>query len=401
MRRAMGQAFIVGALGTLVFGAVAKAQDWPHWRGPNYDGISTETGLETTWESGPPKVWEREIGSAFSAISCVDGKAYTCGTQDKQQVLFCLNADTGEVLWQRPFEKEFHETSGGDGTRATPTVNGGRVYILGALGRLVCFDAKDGNEIWSRQFDGKPQWGYAASVLIEGDLAVATAGGKRGALVALDKKTGETVWECGSGLVGYATPYPFTFDGRRYVVGFLGKKVIIADVKTGGEVWSVPWETDWDVNASTPIFHDGHLFLSSGYKHGAILLKLARAGEKLTTETVWENKNIRAKFQTPVLYEGHLYTSDEVGLKFVEFATGEQKWSQRGTKHGTVIIADGHLFVLTETGELLIGPASPKGFEPLTKARILSGRCWTVPTLYKGRLYARNFEKVVCHRLTR
>jgi outer membrane protein assembly factor BamB len=401
MRYAVGQALIVGALGALVFTTVAEAQDWPHWRGPNYDGISAETGLETAWESGPPKVWEREIGSAFSAISCVDGRIYTCGTQDKQQVLFCLNADTGEVLWQRPFEEQYRDRQGGDGTRATPSVDDGRVYILGALGRLVCFDAKDGSEIWSRQFSGKPQWGYAASVLIEGDLAVATAGGDRAALIALDKKTGETVWECGSGLVGYAAPYPFTFDGRRYVVGFLGKHIIIADVKTGREVWSMPWETSWDVNASTPIFHEGHLFLSSGYKHGSILLKLARAGEKLTTQTVWENKNIRAKFQTPVLYEGHLYTSDEVGFKCVAFATGEEKWSRRGTKHGTVVIADGHMFVLTEGGELLTGAAKPDGFEPLTKAGILSGRCWTVPTLYKGRLYARNFEKVVCHKLTR
>jgi outer membrane protein assembly factor BamB len=402
MRYAVGRALIVGALSMLVVGTAAQAQDWPHWRGPNYDGISAETGLETVWESGPPKVWERAIGSAFSAISCVDGKVYTCGTQAKQQVLFCLDADTGEVLWQKAIEKEFRETSGGDGTRATPTVDDGRVYILGALGRLVCFDAKDGNEIWSQQFNGKPQWGYAASVLIEGDLAIATAGGNRGALVALDKETGKTVWECGSGLVGYATPYALTFDGRRYVVGFLGKKVIIADLKTGREVWSMPWETDWDVNASTPIFHDGQLFLSSGYKHGATLLKLARTGEKLTTQTVWENKNIRAKFQTPVLYEGHLYGGDETELfKCIEFATGEPKWRERTGPHGTVVVADGCLFVLTGTGALLIGQASPSGFEPTTKAQILHGKCWTVPTLYRGRIYARNFEKVVCHKLTR
>ncbi len=126
MRHAVGRALIIGALGALVFPTVAEAQDWPHWRGPNYDGISSEAGLETAWESGPPKVWEREIGSAFSAISCVDGKVYTCGTRDKQQVLFCLNADTGEVLWQRSIEKEFPETSGGDGTRATPTLDDGR-----------------------------------------------------------------------------------------------------------------------------------------------------------------------------------------------------------------------------------------------------------------------------------
>jgi len=220
-------------------------------------------------------------------------------------------------------------------------------------------------------------------------------------LLAVDKGTGEMVWKCGSDAISYATPYPFTLDGRRYVVGFVAKAAIIADIKTGREVWRMPWETDWDVNAATPIFHEGHLFLSSGYRHGSILLKLATAGDKLSATTIWESRKIRAKFQTPVLHEGHLYTSDEVRLSCVDFATGESKWQRRGIKHGTVVIADGHLFVLAEDGKLLIGRASPEGFEPLTELSILEGRCWTVPTLYRGRIYARNLEQVVCLKLAR
>ncbi|MCK4342507.1 MAG: PQQ-like beta-propeller repeat protein [Phycisphaerae bacterium] len=278
-------------------------------------------------------------------------------------------------------------------------VNEGRVYLHGARGRVVCIDAKSGREIWRRDFDHPPQWGYSASVLIEGDLAIVTGGGDDGALVALNKLTGKTVWTCGGGLVGYATPYPFNFDGRRYVVGFMGRAVIIADVKTGRLVWRMPWETDWDVNAATPIFHDGHLFLSSGYDHGSILLKLARSGDDFTTKTVWQNTNIRAKFQTPVLYKGYLYTSDEVGLKCVEFATGELKWKRSRLKHGTLVIADEHLVILSGSGELLIAQATPAAFEPITNIKLLKGKHWTVPTLYQGRLYVRNLKQAVCYDL--
>ncbi len=378
----------------------ARAEDWPQWRGPNHDGISAEKGFQTKWEKTPPKLWEREIGSAFSGFACVGGKVYTCGTADKQQVAFCLDADTGNVVWQTPIEAEYRERQGGDGTRATPAVDGGRVYILGALGQLVCLEADSGKVAWSRQFEAPPQWGYAASVLIEGNLAMVTAGGSEGTLLALDKQTGKIAWKCGDGVVGYATPYPFTFDGTRYVVGFMGKETLIAEAATGKQVWSMPWETDWNVNASTPIFTDGRLFISSGYNHGSILLKLAREGEQLKMDTVWQNKNIRAKFQSPVLHEGYLYASDEVGINCVELATGEEKWSKREVTNGTVVLADGHLLVLTEKGELLIARATPKEFEPFTNVKLLDGRCWTIPTLYKGRLYVRNLKQAACFDLT-
>ena len=394
------QALVAGALGAVILATSVRAEDWPNWRGPNHDGVSAETGLITTWEGKPPVVWEFDVGPAFSAFACVDGRAYTCGTRDKQQVLFCFDGGTGKVLWQKPFAKEFHDTSGGDGTRATPTVDEDRVYIVGACGRLVCFDAKDGAELWSREFAGQPKWGYAGSVLIEGDLAIVPAGGD-GGLLALNKQTGGVVWKCSNEPAGYATPYPFTLDGQRYIVGFLAKAIIIADAKTGREVWRMPWETSWDVNAATPIFHNGQLLVSSGYKHGAVLVKLTPSGDSLSGQTTWESKVIQAKFQTPVLYNEYLYTSDDTGqLKCVEFATGQEKWGRRGIAHGTVVLADGHLFVLSESGELLIGRASPEGFTPTTQVQILDGRCWTVPTLYKGRLYARNLEKAVCLKLT-
>jgi outer membrane protein assembly factor BamB len=381
------------ALAGLLISASSRG-DWPRFRGSNFDGISTETGLKTEWSAKPPVVWEREIGSAFSSFAAVGDRLYTCGMADKQQVLFCLSTKDGSIIWQRPFEKEYRNENG-DGTRATPTVYDGRVYIQGAHGRLLCVNAENGDEIWSTQFDHKPTWGYSASVLVEGDLAIAVAGDDQGSLAAFDRKTGRPRWTCGHDPAGYASPYPFTFEGRRYVVGFTGKSAIIAELDTGRQVWSQSWETDWDVNAAMPIFYDGYLLITSGYSTGAGLFKLCKSGDGLKAESVWQSKILLNKFQSCVLYNGNLYVSDQKAFKCVDFLTGKERWSQARITHGPLTLAQGDLFLLTEDGELRIGPASPDGFSPTTTAQILDGRCWSVPVIHNGRLFARNLEHIV------
>lgn len=341
--------WLVGFLtAVLAAGSVVGAADWPNWRGPQHDGISPEKGFKTTWTEGPKVVWEKPIGAAFSSFICAGDKVYTCGTKDGQQVLFCLQADSGDIVWERPFEKAYKDRQGGDGTRATPTINDGRVYIVGGGGLLLCVDAAKGEEIWKKQFKAKPTWGYAGSVLIEGDMAVVTAGGVDGGLMALNKKTGKPIWKTSDDMAGYATPYPFTFNSKRYIVGFLGKGVIIVEAKNGREVWRTAWETAYDVNASAPIFHDGHLFLTSGYGTGCAVFKLTPDGDGLKGEEVWRSKAILNKFQSCVLKDGVLYGSDEKTLKCVDFKTGDERWSIPRTPNATVILADNQLIVLTE-----------------------------------------------------
>ena len=265
----------------------------------------------------------------------------------------------------------------------------------------MCNDAKTGKAIWSKTYDAPPTWGYSGSILIEGRLAIASVGGAGGALVAFDRKTGQEVWKCGDDLVGYSTPYPFTFKGRRYVVGFMGKTVIIADMASGRLVLRMPWKTDYDINVAAPIFHDGYLFLSSGYRTGCALLKLRVEGDKLATTTVWQSKVLMNKFQSCILYEGNLYASDQSALLCVDFMTGKQRWRQpriddRLAKHGNLLLAGGQLILLTQDGKLLMAKASPNGFAPTARAEILSGRCWTLPVVHQGKLYARNLERIVC-----
>lgn len=381
----------------------AFAADWPNWRGPNHDGISPEKGFRTTWTEPPKILWRAPIGSGFSSFASVGDRVFTAGTKDGQQALFCLDAVTGREIWSLPFEKQRKDGQGGDGPRATPTVHDGRVYMQGGHGLLLCVSAQDGKEIWRKQFSDEPQWGYAGSVLIEGDMAVACGGGKDGSLVAFDRKTGDVIWKCAEDKVGYATPYPFTFNGKRYIVGFLARQAIVAEAKTGREVWREPWETEWKVNAPTPIFHDGYLFLSSGYSTGCALYKLSARGDGLTGEKVWGiSKVLMSRFQTCVLRDGVLYGSDQSrAFKCVEFLTGKELWHEDGYANATVLLADGHLVVLKDRGKLVIAPVSSKGFKPTGEAEILAGgpkrnQCWTIPTLCNGKLFARNLKEAVC-----
>ena len=397
LMRAGGQLLCVAA--ALASGATAVAGDWPQFRGPKHDGISEEVGFRTVWSDPIPMVWDREIGSAFSSFACVEDRVYTCGTKAGQQVLYCLNAASGKVLWNTVIESQYRDAQGGDGTRATPTVDDGRVYILGAHGTLSCVRADTGATVWTKNFAQPPQWGYSGSILIEGSLAIASAGGAQGALVAFDKATGREVWKCGVDSVGYATPYPFTFEGRRYVVGFTGTSVIIADVETGRQVWRQLWDTSWQVNAASPIFHDGYLFLSSGYRTGCGLFKLRAEGNGLAGDLVWRSQVLMSKFQSCILHDGALYGSDQRALVCADFLTGKEHWRRPRVKHGTLLLAQEHLLLLTQDGQFEISRVSKTGFDPLSTSDLLDGRCWTVPVLHRGRLYVRNLTRIACFNL--
>jgi outer membrane protein assembly factor BamB len=381
---------------TVLTAAAAHAADWPNWRGPNHDGIApAEPGLEVMKSVGAPR-WEAHVGDAFASFAVVGDRVYTGGTENDQQVLVCLNADDGKPVWTKALERGYRERQGGDGPRATPTVDGDRVYMLGALGKLVCVKADDGEEVWSTQLNAPPQWGYSASPLVEGDLLVVVAGKTQGSLLALNKHTGEQVWKAGDDIAGYATPYPFTLDGRRYIVGFLGNTAMIVEAESGRSVWSLEWRTDFSVNAAAPIVHDGRLFLSSGYGHGAALYALRAEGDKLAGKRVWENRNIRNKFQSTILYDGALYTSDEKGLKCVRWTNGQTLWEIPRERHGTMVIAGDQIVFLSEEGQLQVAKASPANWRTSLTASVLEGRCWTAPVLANGRLYVRHLSTVKC-----
>lgn len=384
--------FAIGWIGC-VFSAMGLAQGWPHWRGPNHDGVSTETEIDTSALNEPKIVWQAELGIGFSAVSIADGKAYVMGNTDKNKdVVYCFDALTGKEIWRyeyvEPLDPKYYE----GGTSATPTVHANKVYTLSKSGKLFCLDAQTGAVVWQKTFSHKaPTWGFSSSGLILDDKLIFNVGS---AGVALNKNDGQIVWDSKPTECGYASPVPFkTPDGRQRIALFAKDSLIAVDPADGSEVWSFPWKTQHNVNAADPIIVGTEAFITSGYNRGAALVRFA---EEPTA--VWEEKSMRSQMSGPVRIGDYVYGIDQNQLACVEWATGKQRWAEPKTGNGTLSAVGEMLIVLSERGRLMFVKAAPDGFVEWSGAEVLSGgRCWSIPVLSGGHLYARNSQgKLVC-----
>jgi outer membrane protein assembly factor BamB len=384
------------ALGLLVatLAAPLEAADWPQWRGPNRDGISTETGWLARWPaSGPRRLWTAQVGEGYSSVAVKDGRVYTMGNAGERDTVYCLAAGTGRVLW-----KYSYPCPGGDqsGTRATPTVDGDRVYTLSREGQAFCLNASSGARLWGKDLVREtgaepPRWGFAGSPLVSGKLVIYNVGT---AGAALDRATGQTVWKSGAGTAGYASPVAYTVGGQRGVAIFTGSGLVGVDPATGRSLWQHPWRTDYDVNAADPLFSGDTVFISSNYERGGALLRLGPSGR---TSVLWENRNMRNHFNTCVLLGGYLYGNDQNTLKCIDLRNGAERWRQRGMGKGGLIAVDGHLLVLTERGTLVLSRANPEQYSVLSYASVMRGTCWTQPVIANGLIYCRNHEgELIC-----
>jgi outer membrane protein assembly factor BamB len=382
------------------------AADWPHWRGPDYNGVSQESDWNPEKiKEGAAPLWKTNIGAGFSTISVNEGKTYTFGNTgskgiDESQhkdVVFCFDAVTGGQIWTysypEPLDPKYYE----GGTSATPTVAENRVYTLSKTGDALCLDADTGKLIWETNIlketgAENTTWGLAGSPLIVDNMVVYNAGSQA---TALDKSTGKLLWSPGGKAGGYATAVPCELNGKKQLVNFGFDNVAGLETASGEIIWSYPWKTRHDVNAADPIITGDRVFISSGYGTGCALLKV----ENNKATKLWQNRNMRNKMNPSVLYQGHIYGVDEGGeLRCLDLETGGIVWAQDGFGMGSLMVADGKLIVLGEKGNLVIAAASPEGFRQISGAQILSGsRCWSVPVLANGRIYARNAEgDMVC-----
>ena len=401
--------------------AGADAPGWPQWRGPHRDGVSVVSELPQTWPAAGPKVeWRVAGGGGFSGIAVEGNRLYTMVSRDHAEYLLCLDAADGRQVWRLRMDDIFLDHQGGNGPRATPTIDGKQVYALGARGKLYAVGADDGKVVWEhdlmKMFGGEPpRWGFCSSPSVEGDLVLVETGGspktsvldvfseveQDATIAAFRRDSGKIAWTAAAGKPSYSSPIAIDLAGRRQVIFFTSPGLIALDPSDGATLWSFPWETSYDVNAATPVFiPPNRIFISSGYDTGASVIQVDAAGSNLTAREIWKTRMMKNHFGSSVVQGDYLYGFDNAILKCLDARTGSERWKKRGFGKGTLLLAAGHLIVLGEQGNLGLVEATPESYREKSTAQILEGRCWTMPALAAGRLFLRNEEEIVCLNLT-
>ena len=347
--------------------------DWPNWRGEQFDGKSSFTGIKTDWSDGLKKLWQVDYlcqgsSSATWSSPVVKGnRLIVMGRDEINDVVFCLNAETNKLIWKGSYEAEA-VSSHGEGSRATPYIDGCFVYTYGRSGDLACWDLKDGRLIWKnnvKDFGGQePDWGFSTTPLVF-DNKVIVQGGGNALVMAFDKYTGELIWKSMQGEAGYAATIPVTIDNETELLVYHGKGLSLVNSENGKEFWRAPWETKYCVNASTPVVYQDIVFNTSGYNMGGQALKFSRDGYK----TLWKSEVIGAQHSDPILIDGYLYSysgesTRKNGLfKCVEMLTGKEMWSTNEISQGTATYVDGHLICMDISGNIYLVKPNPKSFE--------------------------------------
>ncbi len=386
-----------------------QAEDWPNWRGPHHNGIAYDVNwIDEGVIYEPNILWEQYVGTGFSSMSLADGRLFTMGNtgikgdhleHEHQDVLYCLDPNTGAILWSHAYPSILEPKNYEGGPSATPSVADCNVYTLSKFGMAYCLDANDGTVLWENDLVAnfgvrRPTWGFAGSPFIEGNTVIYNAGTHGLALRAVD---GSLAWETGTLRPGYGTPVPLGQGERRSLV-IVGEKTFAAVAPLTGEVlWEHPWVTRYQANITDPIVDGNTLFISTGYKEGAALFDI-----DVNTATVserWFQPDMQTWLNTAVLWEGHLYGANDNGgtLTCITQATGRIRWAERGFGNGSLMLVSGRLLALSEYGELRLIEASPSRYQELAAGQILNGKCWTVPILAHGKIYARNAAgDIVC-----
>ncbi len=409
--------FAALTLGTI---SLSRAADWPQYRGPNANGTSADKILKTWPDSGPRRIWKTPLTAGFSAFSVADGKAFTLVSRSiegvKNEVCIALDAETGRELWAAPLGFAKYDgggdsgapgNDGGDGPRSTPAVDGNRVYVLNAGLTLSCLDSKDGKTVWKKdlvkEYGARNiAWQNAASPLLEGNLVFVCAGGEGQSLLCFHKTTGGLVWKGQSDKMTHATPVVGTILGHRQVIFFTQSGLVSVVPGTGQLLWrySFPYRTS---TAASPVVGGDIVFCSAGYGVGAGAVKITREGNGFKATELWRKQNqLINHWSTSVYHDGHLYGLfgfkqwEQVPLKCINLATGEEKWSKEGFGQGGTILVDGSLVTLAENGDLVVTEATPRSYNETARTRAVTGKCWNNVAVANGRIYARSTKEGVC-----
>lgn len=387
--------------------------DWPCWRGAAGDARSTVTGIKTDWTDGLTQRWEvnylcqGEDSAAWTAPVVQGDRVVVCGRDEGHDLVFCLNATNGQLLWHAKYQAEA-DSGHGMGMRATPAIDADRVYSFGRSGDLVCWDLQNGTTLWHKNVGDEggavPKWGHASSPLVIDD-AVLVQGGGAARTIAYHKETGEVLWTSGQGDAGYAALVATTLGDTPACLVFHGNGLAAVALDTGRALWDTPWETAYGVNATTPLIDGEHVFITSGYGTGVQKLKASDTG----LDILWTNKVMASHHSDGHILDGYLYgysgqsIQNRGAFKCVDLATGTQEWSTKDMGWGTSLAVDGHILCLDIKGNLFLMKPDPEEFIQVTALPKalgnVKGPVWTLPVIANGRLFLRFKQRLVCYSL--
>jgi len=403
---------LLGAF-AITLSSLTSAADWPQWRGIHRDGKSPETGLLKTWPEGGPKlVWTaRELGGGYSTPSVVDGKIYGMGYRGDEEITWALDAATGKEIWSTRTAPADRGMGYSEGPRCTPTVDGDRLYILGAGGNLAALDRKSGKVLWNKEFvadfGGKMMsgWGFSESPLIDGDRLVCTPGGSQGTMLALNKQTGEKLWQSAeiTDNAAYSSIMVATLAGTRQYVQLTDSNVFGVDPEKGTVLWKAIRKGRTAV-IPTPVIDGDIVYVTSGYGVGCNAFKITRDGDKFNAEELYNNKVMKNHHGGVVLVGEHLYGhSDGGGWTCQNFKSGEAVWQERSKLgKGAIAYADGRLYCRfeSEEGTMVLLEATPEGYREqgrFDRTERSKKNSWPHPIIVGGRLYIRDQEVLLCY----
>lgn len=383
--------------------------DWPGFRGAEREGKLHGVRLSTNWAKDPPQlVWRQRVGPGWSSFAVLGNRLYTQEQRGDDEVVVCYEADSGKEFWVHHDEGvRFVEAVGGNGPRATPTFAAGRLYTLGATGKLNCLDAATGKLHWSREVTQDsgakvPQWAYASSPLVvQGLVAVFAGGPQHKAVQAYDAETGAPRWAAGEGTHSYSSPQRMTIHGIEQVVIVSEQGLSGIDPKEGKVLWNYAWDEGIQRVIQPARIGESDFLLGTTFAKGTRRLRVSHGKDGWIVTEIWQTKAISPYFNDMVIYDNHLYGFDGAFLVCVSLDDGKRCWKERGYGAGQVLLLDdqGILLVLTETGDIALVAAQPSALNQLARMTALEGKTWNHPVIAHGRLFIRNDHWMACYQL--
>ncbi|MFQ5528159.1 MAG: PQQ-binding-like beta-propeller repeat protein [Thermoanaerobaculia bacterium] len=387
---------------------VVTVGDWPEFRGPQRDGVvpgEVVAGLDLEWGARPPaESWRRAIGRGWSSFAVVGDLACTQDQVGELERVVCLDAPTGRTVWVHSEETRFEEIAGGAGPRATPLIHDGRLYALGATGRLNCLAAQTGKRIWSADISGgdgaAPEWGFASSPLIHDELVYVSPAGANGIrMLALDRRSGERVWQGVGEYQGYSSAQLAVLGGTPQLLLFDGGGLVSYEPRTGEELWSYDWSSEPPRVAQPHVATGDTVIIGMGYGRGTRSLHVSRRHESWFVKERWATSRFKPKFNDFVIRAGHIFGLDEGILVCIDALSGERLWKGGRYGYGQLLLLGEVLLIVTESGDLVLVEASTSGHNELARIQALTGKTWAHPALARGRLFVRNGNETASYDL--